>query len=124
MLGPLGRRHVSVHICFKLLAFLKISMCVKHEFDSDGDFKRIVGDEDEVSDKVQNDELSKMTIYQRTEMEIEYLMENVNISLDVCTNSVWIPFAFRLQTVCRLGAKHQSTAPGTTPALLYSPLEP
>ena len=38
MLGPLNKRHVSVHICFKLLPFFE--HCVRHEFDSDGDFKR------------------------------------------------------------------------------------
>ena len=32
-------------------------MFVRHEFDSDGDFKRKVGDEDEVVGKIQNDEL-------------------------------------------------------------------
>ena len=42
MLGPLGRRHVSVHMLLKLLTFFNISMCVRQEFDSDGDFKRKV----------------------------------------------------------------------------------
>ena len=32
-------------------------MCVRQEFDSDGDFKGNVGDEDEVVGKIQNDEL-------------------------------------------------------------------
>ena len=57
MLGPFGRRHGSVHICFKLLCFLNILMFVRHEFDSDGDFKGKVGDEDEAIGQIQNDEL-------------------------------------------------------------------
>ena len=32
-------------------------MCVRQEFDSDGDFEWKVGDEDEVVGKIQNDEL-------------------------------------------------------------------
>ena len=32
-------------------------MCVRHEFDFDGDFKRKVGDEDEAIGQIQNDEL-------------------------------------------------------------------
>ena len=35
-------------------------MCVRHDFDSDGDFKGKVGAEDDVVGKVQNDELSRV----------------------------------------------------------------
>ena len=37
--------------------FLNILMCVRHEFDSDLDFKAKVADEDAVVGKIQNDEL-------------------------------------------------------------------
>ena len=48
---------MSGRICFKLVAFLEIPMCVGHEFCPDVDFKRNVGDEDEAVGQIQNDEL-------------------------------------------------------------------
>ena len=54
MLGPFGRRHGSVHICFKLLCFLNILMFVRHAFDPDGDFKGKVCDEDAMVEMTYN----------------------------------------------------------------------
>ena len=53
--------------------FLNISMCVRHDFDSDGDFKGKVGAEDDVVGKVQNDELSKVQECFNFLVEIEYV---------------------------------------------------
>ena len=48
-------------------------MCVRHDFDSDGDFKSKAGAEDDVVGKVQNDELSKVPKCFNSLSEIEYL---------------------------------------------------
>ena len=48
-------------------------MCVRHDFDSDGDFKGKVGAEDDVVGKVQNDELSRVQECFNFLSEIEYL---------------------------------------------------
>ena len=48
-------------------------MCVRHDFDSDGDFKAKVGAEDDVVGKVQNDELSRVLKCFNSLSEIEYL---------------------------------------------------
>ncbi len=48
-------------------------MCVRHDFDSDGDFKGQVGAEDDVVGKVQNDELSMVQKCFNFLHEIEYL---------------------------------------------------
>ena len=48
-------------------------MCVRQEFDSDGDFKGKVGDEAEVVGKIQNDELSIVQKCFIFIVKIEYL---------------------------------------------------
>ena len=48
-------------------------MCVRHAFDSDGDFKGKVGAEDDVVGKVQNDELSRISKCFNSLSEIEDL---------------------------------------------------
>ena len=48
-------------------------MCVRQEFDSDGDFKWKVGDEDEVVGKIQNDELLTVQKCFIFKFKIEYL---------------------------------------------------
>ena len=49
-------------------------MCVRHDFDSDLDFKGKVGAEDDVVGKVQNDELSRILKCFNSLGEIDYLM--------------------------------------------------
>ena len=48
-------------------------MCVRHDFDSDGDFKGKVGAEDDVVGKVQKDELSRVLKCFNSLSEIDYL---------------------------------------------------
>ena len=43
--------------------FLKIPMCVRHEFDPDMDFKEKASDEDEAVGQLQNDQLLTVQKY-------------------------------------------------------------
>ena len=62
----------AVAFALNYCPFLNMLMCVRHDFDSDGDFKGKVGAEDDVVGKVQNDELSRVQKCIDILSEIEY----------------------------------------------------
>ena len=92
-------------------------MCVRQEFDSDGDFKGKVGDEDEVVGKIQNDELltvQKCFIFPRQIKYLTVMKSIMSIFHQTCAKN---QFGHRCrQTLQTATGKPQATAPGTTPA--------